>query len=79
MVGSIWLNGITVALTSSTQVKSLVVCAPFGWRGQAGLCGRQVCVQGRAGQCLRPAALGGAPGWAVNIARAWSEVVVWVR
>lgn len=45
MVGSIWLSGITVALISSTQVKSLVVCAPcHACRGLADLSSyRYVC------------------------------------
>lgn len=51
MVGSIWLSGITVALISSTQVKSLVVCAPCrGWRGQAGSRRLQVRVPRGPGQ-----------------------------
>lgn len=58
MVGSIWLNGITVALISSTQVKSRVVCAPCrGWRGQAGCAvSRYVCGGWRSSQAgVRPA------------------------
>ena len=44
MVGSIWLSGITVALISSAQVKSLWSAPCRGWRGQADRAGsRYVC------------------------------------
>lgn len=51
MVGSIWLSGLTVALTSSAQVKSLWSAPRLGWRGQADRAGpRYVCGVGVGSQ-----------------------------
>lgn len=61
MVGSIWLDGITVALISSTQVKSLRSVPRRGWRGAGRRCGPQVCAP-RAKPSRRPGPVRGPRG-----------------